>query len=168
MRAWPGAPASLTVNISVRELPEPGFAAAVAALLDDYGIAGERLTLELAEAAPDCAGALADLRGLGVRVSLDDFGTGPSALAVLQSCPVDELKLDRALSQAPGAAVAAGVLHLARAMGLRVVAEGVETPEQLDRLRALGYPAAQGHHLGRPMPADEFGTLLRTLTMASG
>jgi diguanylate cyclase (GGDEF)-like protein len=163
LTAWPTL-ANLNINISVRDLREPRFAATVAALLDEHGITGDRLTLEITEsmaATPhECVETLADLRALGVRVALDDFGTGQSTLTMLQDCPVDELKLDRSFTQAARGALAAGVLQLAQAMGLRIVAEGVETPEQRDRLRDLGYTVAQGYHFARPVPAEEFGVLL--------
>jgi diguanylate cyclase (GGDEF)-like protein len=163
LKAWPTL-SNLNINISVRDLREPRFAATVAALLAEHGIAGDRLTLEITEsmaATPhECVETLADLRALGVRLALDDFGTGYSTLTMLQDCPVDELKLDRSFTQAARGSIAAGVLNLARTMGLRIVAEGIETPEQRDRLRDLGYVVAQGYHFARPMPADEFGVLL--------
>jgi EAL domain-containing protein (putative c-di-GMP-specific phosphodiesterase class I) len=106
---------------------------------------------------------LHQLRGYGVRVSLDDFGTGYSTLTLLHDCPIDEIKLDRAFSQAQldgRAPIAAAVTHLARALGLHSVAEGVETAEQAEHLRSLGYPAAQGYWFARPMTADQFGDVL--------
>jgi EAL domain-containing protein (putative c-di-GMP-specific phosphodiesterase class I) len=93
-----------------------------------------------------------------VQVSLDDFGTGQSSLAILHICPVDEIKLDRSFvtSHVPASTpdVAAAVAHMANALGLRVVAEGVETAEQADRLHQLGYLLAQGYHLARPMSPE--------------
>jgi diguanylate cyclase len=166
LAAWtaPGgaAPHLLNVNISARDLREPGFAAAVGALLDEHGVPGERLTLEITESmalepGPSVA-ALHELRARGVRVSLDDFGTGHSPLTLLHECPVDEIKLDRSFAR-PDAdgrmPVAAAVVHLAESLGLHVVAEGVETAEQSAQLRALGYRAAQGYHFARPMPAAQ-------------
>ncbi|GAA0472949.1 hypothetical protein Ade02nite_87000 [Paractinoplanes deccanensis] len=157
----------LNVNISARDLREPGFAFYVGALLDAYEISGSRIALEVTESMPiDPAASestLAGLRALGVRVSLDDFGTGASTLAMLHDVPVDEVKLDRTFTQAvpsERAPVAAAVLQVAGALGLHAVAEGVETRDQADRLRALGYAAAQGFLFGRPMPAADFGRML--------
>jgi EAL domain-containing protein (putative c-di-GMP-specific phosphodiesterase class I) len=103
------------------------------------------------------------LRSYGFRVSLDDFGTGHSTLTLLHDCPIDEIKLDRAFTQAEvdgRAPVAAAVIHLSQALGLHAVAEGVETAEQAGQLLALGYVAAQGYHFARPMPADRFSSLV--------
>jgi diguanylate cyclase (GGDEF)-like protein len=169
---WPEAPGSpapamLNVNVSARDLREPGFAAEVGRLLTAYGIEPARITLEITETAALEGGgaapaALAAVRALGVRVSLDDFGTGFSTLSLLHDCPIDEIKLDRSFTQAPAgerAPVAAAVIHLARALGLHAVAEGVETVEQAEQLLALGYPAAQGFHFGRPRSAEAFAEL---------
>ncbi|XVV13183.1 putative bifunctional diguanylate cyclase/phosphodiesterase [Actinoplanes sp. CA-131856] len=153
----------LNINISARDLREPGFAFFVGALLEAYEIDGSRIALEVTESMPIDAEAsaanLADLRARGVRVSLDDFGTGASTLTMLHDVPVDELKLDRAFTQAAPDArvpVAAAVLQVAGALGLNAVAEGVETRDQADRLRDLGYRAAQGFLFARPMPAADF------------
>jgi hypothetical protein len=96
--------------------------------------------------------SLARLRRMGVRLSLDDFGTGQSTLTLLATCPVDQIKLDR--SFVPGAGsdvIAAAVLQLARGFGVEAVAEGVETPAQAEHLAVLGYDRAQGFRFGRPM-----------------
>jgi EAL domain-containing protein (putative c-di-GMP-specific phosphodiesterase class I) len=104
------------------------------------------------------------LHGLGVRVSLDDFGTGHSSLSLLQSCPADEVKLDRSFTRTALAAgprsVAAAVIELATALGLGVVAEGVETAEEADRLAALGYDHLQGFHFARPGHPDHIEALI--------
>lgn len=153
------APAVLNVNVSARELREPDFTADVAAALAETGLAPERLVLEVTETAIFDLGAsvanLHALRRMGVRISLDDFGTGQSTLSLLQECPVDELKLDRSFAppEAPAhrRTMAAAVIHLARALGLHVVAEGVETQGQAARLRDLGYEAAQGFYFAKPL-----------------
>ena len=167
LAAWTAASQVLNINISARDLREPGYAAAVAAMLDEYGIEAGRITLEVTETMAVEPGEsmtnLDELRALGVRVSLDDFGTGTSPLTLLHDCPVDELKLDRSFTQAGPdgrVPVAAAVMHLASALGLHAVAEGVETAAQADRLRELGYPAAQGYHFARPLPADRFTEIL--------
>ncbi len=161
------APGVLNVNVSAREVREPGFVDDVAGALAETGMSADRLVLEVTETTVLQLGGsvtnLAKLREMGVRVSLDDFGTGQSTLSLLQSCPVDELKLDQSFTRATGGAgptIAAGVLALARVLGLHVVAEGVETPEQADRLRDIGYHAAQGYHFARPMAASQLGEVL--------
>jgi diguanylate cyclase (GGDEF)-like protein len=161
------APGVLNVNVSARDLREPGFAAGVGALLAEYAIAADRVTLEITETMALEPGqsvtTLHQLRALGVRISLDDFGTGHSTLALLHDCPIDEIKLDRSFTQAEvdgRVPMAAAVIHLAQALGLHAVAEGVETREQADQLLSLGYTAAQGYHFARPMPADKLGALL--------
>ena len=173
LAAWPAGPAVLNINISPRDLREPGFAAAVAEMLTEFGVPADRITLEVTESMTVEPGAsvvnLHDLRDLGVRVSLDDFGTGSSTLTLLHDCPVDEIKLDRSFTQAAldgRPPVAAAVIHLAQAMDLQVVAEGVETEEQARHLRELGYPAAQGYHFARPMTADQLADLIGTRAVA--
>jgi diguanylate cyclase (GGDEF)-like protein len=161
------APGMLNINVSARDLREPGFAAEVAALLDEFGLDAGRITLEVTETVALQPGqsltSLHDVRALGVRVALDDFGTGQSTLTMLHDCPVDEIKLDRSFTQSGidgRVPVSAAVIHLAQALGLHAVAEGVETAEQAELLRSLGYPAAQGYHFARPMPAGELSAVL--------
>jgi diguanylate cyclase (GGDEF)-like protein len=161
------APAVLNINVSARDLREPGFADEVAALLAEYELGAERITLEITETMALEPGRpvlnLHQLRALGVRISLDDFGTGHSTLTLLHDCPVDEIKLDRSFTQSEidgRVPVSAAVIHLAQALGLHAVAEGVETAEQADQLLSLGYLAAQGYYFARPMPADKFSELL--------
>jgi EAL domain-containing protein (putative c-di-GMP-specific phosphodiesterase class I) len=156
------APAVLNVNVSARELREPGFADDVLAALAEARIAPHRLAIEVTETAALEAGVsvagLQRLRAAGVRVALDDFGTGHSTLSLLHECPVDELKLDRTFTQAPPdgrPSVAVAVFEVARALRVDVVAEGIETAHQAARLRALGYETGQGFLFGGPMPADE-------------
>jgi EAL domain-containing protein (putative c-di-GMP-specific phosphodiesterase class I) len=142
----------------------------VAGLLAAHGADARRVTIEVTEStALDGAQALAtlhDLRELGLRVSLDDFGTGHSTLSLLHDCPVDEIKLDRSFTQAAHTpsgdrvSMAAAVVHLARVLGKHVVAEGVETREQAEQLVALGYTAAQGYWFAEPVAAEAFAGLL--------
>jgi diguanylate cyclase (GGDEF)-like protein len=162
------APALLNVNISARDLREPTFAADVATVLDEFGVAADRLVLEVTETMVVEAGLsvtnLDMLRALGVRISLDDFGTGHSTLTLLHDCPVDEIKLDRSFVHADLAerpTMAAAVIQLATSLGLHAVAEGVETAHQAQVLASLGYVAAQGYHFARPMPPGELGEILR-------
>ena len=130
----------------------------VKALLDEYHVAADRVVLEITETMALEPGQsvvnLHQLRGYGIRVSLDDFGTGHSTLTLLHDCPIDEIKLDRAFTQAEvdgRVPVAAAVIHLAQAIGLHAVAEGVETVEQAGQLLSLGYIAAQGYLFARPL-----------------
>jgi diguanylate cyclase (GGDEF)-like protein len=162
------APGVLNVNVSARDLREPRFADGVGELLTEFGLAADRIVLEITETmALEPGQSIANLhrlRALGVRVSLDDFGTGHSTLTLLHECPIDEIKLDRSFTQAHvdgRPPVSAAVIHLAQALGLHPVAEGVETSEQAEQLLALGYIAAQGYLFARPMPAERFGELLR-------
>ena len=156
---------SMSVNLSARQLPHAQLVVAVASALDAHSIAASRLTLELTEAmlieegvAP--AAAIAALRDLGARVALDDFGTGFSSLSYLQRFPLDELKLDRAFVAGLGVggredAITGAVLAMAAALGIRVVAEGVESDAQLQVLRSLGCDLAQGYLFARPATAAE-------------
>jgi diguanylate cyclase (GGDEF)-like protein len=161
------APGVLNINVSARDLREPGFAGGVKALLDEHDIPADRVVLEITETMALEPGQsvvnLHKLRGYGIRVSLDDFGTGHSTLTLLHDCPIDEIKLDRSFTQARvdgRVPIAAAVIHLAQALGLNAIAEGVETAEQAEQLLALGYVAAQGYYFARPMPAGRFGSLL--------
>ncbi|AGZ38847.1 putative bifunctional diguanylate cyclase/phosphodiesterase [Actinoplanes friuliensis] len=161
------APGVLNVNVSARDLREPGFADGVAALLTEHHLTADRIVLEITETMALEPGQsvvnLHRLRALGLRVSLDDFGTGHSTLTLLHDCPIDEIKLDRSFTQAEidgRPPVSAAVIHLAQALGLHAVAEGVETAEQAEQLLSLGYIAAQGYYFARPMPADKFSELL--------
>jgi diguanylate cyclase (GGDEF)-like protein len=162
------APAVLNINVSPRELRETDYADFVAETLVLHGLEPSRIVLEITESmALDLGSAVATLdrlRALGLRISLDDFGTGSSTLRLLHDCPVDEVKLDRSFTQSAGsgaasgsgrAPVAAAVIQLARALRLHAVAEGVETPEQAEQLRSLGYRSAQGYHFARPVPAAQ-------------
>jgi EAL domain-containing protein (putative c-di-GMP-specific phosphodiesterase class I) len=116
---------------------------------------------------PDkAASALQRLKELGVHISLDDFGTGYSSLAYLKRLPLDVLKLDKSFvddvtTKASDAAIALSVVSLAHNLGMRVIAEGVETREQAAFLKANGCDEMQGYFFSRPLPAEEFTTLLR-------
>ncbi|GAA2602666.1 bifunctional diguanylate cyclase/phosphodiesterase [Dactylosporangium fulvum] len=162
------APASLHVNVSARELREPDFAGFVAATLAESGVAAERLVVEIAEtelmqAPAPLTAVLADLKALGTRISLDDFGIGTASLTLLHEYPFDEVKLDRSITRTAvdgRPSMAATVLQLARALDLHAVAVGVEQARQADRLWSLGYPAAQGYLFARPLPAEELAVWL--------
>jgi diguanylate cyclase (GGDEF)-like protein len=162
----------LSVNVSVRQLDDPGFAALVVDVLRRTGLDPESLVLEvtesvLADPAGGAAAALETLRGLNVRVALDDFGTGYSSIGYLRQLPVDILKIDRSFvsgehASRPGDLLLEALVGLAQRLGLDVIPEGIEEPEQLARLQALGCRIGQGFLLSRPMPASAIGQLLAT------
>jgi diguanylate cyclase (GGDEF)-like protein len=154
-----------TVNVSTRQLEDPDFALVVATALADAGLKPESICLELTESALMGAAAnslecLYALKDLGVYVGIDDFGTGHSSLARLRSLPVEVLKVDRSFIDGLGteredSAVVAAILSLAHALGLHVIAEGVETPLQAHQLAALGCSVAQGFLWSPAVPAAE-------------
>ncbi|MEV6597570.1 EAL domain-containing protein [Actinoplanes sp. NPDC051346] len=161
----PAAPGRLHVNISDRQLADPGFPALVAAILAETRLSAEHLTLEVTETALMNGGqavrAIEDLRALGVPVALDDFGTGHSSLGLLQTLPVDVLKVDRSfiasVTQAGRhAVIAAALLQVSDGLGMAAVAEGVETAEQAEELHRLGYRFAQGNLFGEPSAEPRF------------
>jgi diguanylate cyclase (GGDEF)-like protein len=153
----------VAVNISVRDLLDPGFADRVAAALAKHQIAPDALMLEITERrllADYDRGArvLAELAASGVHISLDDFGTGYSSLTLLKRLPVCELKIDQSFVSRIGeseadATIVGSIVELAHALNLTVVAEGVETTDVLERLEALGCDQAQGWLVGMPMDA---------------
>ena len=162
---WPGnghAPA-VSVNLSARQLSRADLVDAVAAALASSGLDPDRLWLEITESvlmedADTAVAALRRLRALGVHLSVDDFGTGYSSLAYLRRFPVDSLKVDRSfvagLTDDPeDSAIVEAVVSMAHSLKLSVVAEGVETDEQLARLRALGCELAQGFLFAAPVPS---------------
>jgi diguanylate cyclase (GGDEF)-like protein/PAS domain S-box-containing protein len=173
-----GLELSVSVNLSARQLSHGELvdtvAAAVHELESNPQLEGEAssasLCLELAERAiadePSAAAAtLQQLRALGVRIGIDDFGARSSSLGMLRQLPVDVVKVDRNFVsgvEADGgdAVVVAAVIQLAADLGLTVIAEGVETPEQAERLRRLGCPQAQGFHFSRPQRPEEVAKLL--------
>ena len=161
---------ALSVNASARELAEPDFVVQVAGTLAATGLAPQHLTLEVTESVlladeTVAVGTLRDLRATGVHIAVDDFGTGYSSLSYLDRLPVDGLKIDRSFVQglAPGqgkGALVSATLGFARALGLTVTAEGVETEEQFRRLQELRCGLAQGFFLSRPLSAESLDRLL--------
>ena len=168
------APQTVWVNLSARQLYEPRLPELVARVLEQEGLGPGSVGLEITESvAMDDVGSgvgrtaatLRALKDLGVLLAIDDFGTGYSSLSYLKRLPVDVLKIDRSfvsgLDKDPGdRAIVSAVVTLARDMGLGVVAEGVETEEQLRALRDLGCDLAQGYHLSKPLPAAKARTWL--------
>ena len=157
-----GIEVPVAVNISTRDLQDTRFPRDLADLLEAGGLPPDQLTLEITETAlqvdPErAAKVVAELCELGVRLSIDDFGTGYSSLAVLRHLQVSELKLDRSFvlgmeEDAAGAAVVRSVVQLAHALGLEVVAEGVEREPALEELQRIGCDTVQGFLLSRPLP----------------
>ncbi|GAA2509621.1 putative bifunctional diguanylate cyclase/phosphodiesterase [Winogradskya humida] len=155
------APARMSVNVSARQLAEPGFTEVVAAVLASTGLPPENLTAEVTETAVFGRGhavqAVKNLHALGVAIALDDFGTGHSSLGLLQTIPVDVLKVDKSFVDTitmagRHAVIATALIQVSDGLGLHAVAEGVETAEQAAELRRLGYRFAQGYYFGRPAP----------------
>jgi diguanylate cyclase (GGDEF)-like protein len=154
---------AINVNVAVRQLREATFVDEVAAILSETGLTSRNLILEVTESSVvdgrQVRETLQALHEMGVRLALDDFGTGQSSLSLLRAFPVDVLKLDKSFVDgvADGAdrgriAVAAAVAQLAEHLGLKAVAEGIESEAQRERLRAMGYRYGQGFLMGRPMP----------------
>jgi diguanylate cyclase (GGDEF)-like protein/PAS domain S-box-containing protein len=163
--SWPRG-LSIAVNLSPAQFRQSDFFALVHAVLVSTELPGNRLELEITEGVliDDSSAALAILRrakSLGVRIALDDFGTGFSSLSYLQSFPFDKIKIDRSFIEnldvnPHSAAIVRGVLGLARGLQLPVIAEGVETEEQLAFLKREGCDEIQGYLMGRPRPIEEY------------
>jgi EAL domain-containing protein (putative c-di-GMP-specific phosphodiesterase class I) len=155
----------VSVNLSPLQLRNPHSMAGIHTILDDPAVEPEHLVLEITETAlvADIEGVRASLERLkaaGVRLAVDDFGSGFSALSTLATLPVDILKIDRSFvsgqtATSSSARMLEGIVGLADKLALVVIAEGIETPEQLDMLRSLGCSMGQGYFLGRPIPANE-------------
>jgi EAL domain-containing protein (putative c-di-GMP-specific phosphodiesterase class I) len=161
---------TVAVNISAREFRQPNFVEQVLSALYLTGANPQRLKLELTESmlvdnVEAVIATMTELRSHGLRFSLDDFGTGYSSLAYLRRLPLDQLKIDRSfvrdmLVDATSGAIAQTIISLGRAMGLPVIAEGVETEAQRDFLAGLGCHSFQGYLFSRPIPLQEFELLL--------
>ena len=161
----PDAPERISVNVSARQLAEPGFVEVVADTLAGHGMAAEHLIVEVTETAVFGGGvavrAVDELHRLGVKIALDDFGTGHSSLGLLQTVPVDVLKVDKSFVDnlemaGRHAVIATALIQVSEGLGLTAVAEGVETAEQAAMLFELGYRLAQGYHFGRPVAEPDF------------
>jgi len=155
----------VAVNLSVSQLLEKDFASTVEQVLIDTGLPAKMLELEITEStlmehAQDTLAVLDRLRSLGVRLTIDDFGTGYSSLSYLKRFPVDIIKIDRSFvrdipGDADDAAIVTGIIALAHSLRLEVVAEGVETREQLEFLRSKSCDILQGFYLSKPVPAQQ-------------
>jgi diguanylate cyclase (GGDEF)-like protein/PAS domain S-box-containing protein len=155
---------TVSVNVATRQLTDPGFFHTVVDILEEVGIGGDSLWLEITETSllSDVKGvmaALTDLRSLGIRLAVDDFGTGYSSLTYLKRFPVEAIKIDRSFvsglgNNADDSAIVDAVVRLGSALNLTVVAEGVETKAQAVALQALGCDRGQGYLFGRPVAAS--------------
>jgi diguanylate cyclase (GGDEF)-like protein/PAS domain S-box-containing protein len=175
VRAWldEGLPdICVAINISARQFRSGNLDKQLEHALESYGLEGRHLELELTESMlmhePEQAvAAMHKLKQLGVKISLDDFGTGYSSLAYLSRFPIDTLKIDQSfvrgvITDPDSAEIASAIIGLAHRMKLRVVAEGVETEDQLSYMRTNGCDELQGYYFSKPLPADDFAELLRS------
>jgi diguanylate cyclase (GGDEF)-like protein/PAS domain S-box-containing protein len=164
--------ANMAVNVSAVELRNEGFLDGVIAILAETGLDPRALELELTESVlmkhvESTEGILKALRAKGVQFAVDDFGTGYSSLSYLRKLSIDTLKIDQSFVRQSGAdpdetAIASAVIGMGRNLNLRVVAEGVETLDELAFLRAQHCDEAQGYYFSRPVPAEQFAELLQT------
>jgi EAL domain-containing protein (putative c-di-GMP-specific phosphodiesterase class I) len=183
LRAWRDAglpPMRIAINVSAVELRDREFVAGVLAALTETGLEPRYLELELTETflmhdSSSTAGVLHALKGLGVQLALDDFGTGYSSLSHLKRFPIDTLKIDRSFltdvaTNPADASIVSGLISMGRDLGICVVAEGVETREQLAFLHGQGCAEAQGYYFGRPATGPDVPAMLdrRSLEPKSG
>jgi EAL domain-containing protein (putative c-di-GMP-specific phosphodiesterase class I) len=165
-----GLPLTMSVNISVKQFVQPNLAAEIAKLLRETELPPDTLKLEITEstvmADPSAAvEMLLQIKSLGVQLSIDDFGTGYSSLSYLHRLPLDTLKIDRSFTKSIGLEgdsmeIVRTILPMANSLRLNVIAEGVETAEQLAILRKLRCEYAQGYYFSKPVSADEAEALL--------
>ncbi|HJV87384.1 MAG TPA: EAL domain-containing protein [Noviherbaspirillum sp.] len=161
----------VAVNLSPRQFFQPGFHGSIQRILDENGVSPENVDLEITESilmqrTEDNMSTLHALSDMGIKLSIDDFGTGYSNLAYLQRFPVDALKIDRSFVSGIGenpsdTALVTAIISMAQSLRLKVLAEGVETPEQVRFLRSHGCLAAQGYYYGPAVSADTLTELLR-------
>ncbi|MGZ4295232.1 MAG: EAL domain-containing protein [Solirubrobacteraceae bacterium] len=155
----------MSVNTTVADLLDASFPDEISSALQRHGVPAGALVLEVTESSvladPDrISNVMQRLRTLGVELSLDDFGTGPSSLAHLKALPVGELKIDRSFvsrmrSDETDSAIVYALIQLARKLGIRLVAEGVEDRWTWDALRVLDCDLIQGYFISRPLPAED-------------
>ena len=163
-RDLPFADATLSVNVGTRQVVDPAFADLVAEVLGQAGIPADSLWLEITETAlladvKASTVALRNLRSLGLHLAVDDFGTGYSSLTYLKRFPVEAIKIDKGFVAGLGldaedTTIVEAVVNLGHSFGIAVIAEGLETPLQLSRLREMGCDRGQGYLFGRPRPAN--------------
>ena len=163
-------PVTMSVNVSARQFMQAGWVEAVASALADTGLAPEYLELELTESLlmqnlEHSIETMERLEEMGVKLAIDDFGTGYSSLSALKHLPVARLKIDQSFvrelpNDANDRAIAAAIIALAQRLKMHVIAEGVETPEQVDFLRETGCHEFQGFHFSTPVSPGEITTWL--------
>ncbi len=161
---WPSS-IRVAVNISARQLMSPKLCSIVVSALEESGLSAERLELEVTESvlmkeSSNAIEVLRQIRNLGVHISMDDFGTGYSSLSHLKQFPFDRIKLDRSFVHEIGesgdaAAIVRAVANLGQSLRMLTTAEGIETTDQLDRVRAEGYTEVQGYLISKPVPAQQ-------------
>jgi diguanylate cyclase (GGDEF)-like protein len=169
---------SVAVNLSPVQFRKQDLVATVQAALDASGLNPDRLELEITESvflsnSEDTLAALHQLRAMGVKIALDDFGTGYSSLSYLQSFPFSKIKIDKSFVRDLGTnkesmSIVRAVIGLGQSLNMTTIAEGVETREQLDKLRTKGCAEAQGYLFSRPRPADELPSLIESLHEIDG
>ncbi len=160
----------VAVNISSRQFLERDFVEGVSSLLKEYNVDGDRLELEITERAviqdvEETIRKMKSLKELGVRFSIDDFGTGYSSLSYIKRLPIDTLKIDRSfiqdcLTDSNDRAIVRAIVSMAHSLELGIVAEGVETRQQLEFLKQIGCDSYQGYYYSHPISADQFNLLL--------
>lgn len=176
-QAWCNAglpPISIAVNVSGKQFQNDGFYEVLLGALDESGLAPSQLMLELTESVimenpREIAKLLESIQAMGVRISVDDFGTGYSSLSSLKRFPINELKIDRSFVQnitenEDDAAIVSAIVLLGHTLGLTIVAEGVETVEQLAFMARTGCETFQGYLQSKPVPSEDFEKLLRATT----
>ena len=166
-------PMRVAVNVSASQFRQGNLLAVIQQAVNDAGLDPRCLELELTESAvmtnpEESAGILEKLSTMGVLVSVDDFGTGYSSMSYLRRFPIDKLKIDRGfvkdlMTRADDASIVQAIISLAHSLRLKVVAEGVETPEQLKSLKSMGCDQYQGFHFSPPLSAIDIGLLMRRL-----
>ena len=173
-RAWQDAglpPITMSVNVSVRQFMQKDLIGSLAKIIEASELDPQQLELEVTESlimhnAEAFVATLHELRAIGIKLAIDDFGTGYSSLNYLKQLPVDRLKVDQSFvrdifQDAGGATIAEAIITLGHSLGLKVIAEGVETGEQLNFLRHKLCDQFQGFYFSRPLPADKFTALLQ-------
>jgi len=178
LEEMPGLDLTVSVNLSVRQYLHPGIVDDVASVLRETGIDAHRLRLEITETIlmddkASSRAVLQQLNSLGIQLAIDDFGSGYSNLGYLKRLPVQTLKIDQIFIKGLAhdrhdSAIVAAITNLAHQIGLRVTAEGVESIEQMEKVRAIGCDFAQGYFFARPMSGSDLVKQLRDHVPAFG
>jgi EAL domain-containing protein (putative c-di-GMP-specific phosphodiesterase class I) len=179
LKLWENNPLTqdllLAVNVSPRQFRHPEFVEQVRKILEQTGVNAKRLKLELTESlvlhdVVDTIKKMEVLKLLGIQFAMDDFGTGYSSLSYLKKLPLNQLKIDHSFVRdivvdPSDAVIIQTIISMANNLGLNVIAEGVETEEQLAYLKHYGCPAYQGYLFGKPVPLEEFEKLIQNWTI---